>query len=62
MKQSKLIGKIALITNRDSIHFDEWGTITAYDGEVYYLAMLNDMNMQAVFYRNEFKVSRKMNQ
>ena len=62
MKQSKLIGKIALITNRDSIYFDEWGTITAYDGEVYYLAMLNDMDRQAVFYRDEFKISRKMNQ
>ena len=59
MKGSKLIGKRVIITDRDSIYFDEWGIIADFDGEVYYIKIANGNDGMPVFDRNQFKVSRK---
>ena len=59
MKRSKLIGKRAVITDRDSIYYGEWGTIVEYDGTVYYIAIANDHSSIPVFMRYAFKVRRE---
>jgi hypothetical protein len=57
MNKSRLIGQIAHITDRDSIYYKEWGTISDYDGEYYYIRIA-DGNTSTVFKRNEFKIRR----
>lgn len=56
---SKLIGKIAYITDKNSIYFGEWGRITDFDGEVYYVAIADGKDAQPIFDRDQFKVPRK---
>ena len=56
--KSKLIGKIAYITDQESIYFGEWGTIADYDGEVYYIKIANGNGPQPIFDRDQFKVPR----
>lgn len=56
--ESKLIGKIAYITDKDSWYFGEWGTIDGFDGDVYYIKIANGGDSVPVFERNQFKVPR----
>ena len=56
---SKLIGKIAHITDKDSIYFGEWGVIDYFDGEVYYIKIANGGDSVPVFDRDQFKVPRR---
>lgn len=56
---SKLIGKFAYITDKESIYYQEWGEIMDYDGDVFYIAIAQDKNAQVIFDRNQFKVSRR---
>ena len=55
----KLIGKVAYITDKDSIYFGEWGTITDFDGDVYYIKIANGGDSIPVFDRDQFKVPRR---
>lgn len=57
--RSKLIGKRAIITDPDSIYFNEWGIIADYDGEVYYIKIANGNDTLPIFDRDQFKVPRK---
>lgn len=57
--KSKLIGKRAIITDPESIYFDEWGIIADYDGEVYYIKIANGNDTMPIFDRDQFKVPRK---
>ncbi len=56
--KSKLIGKVAFITDRDSIYYGEWGTIVDFDGDVYYIAIANGMDSVPIFDRDQFRVRR----
>lgn len=56
--KSKLIGKIAFITDPESIYYGEWGTIADYDGEVYYIHIANGKSSAPIFDRNQFRVRR----
>ena len=56
--QSRLIGKQATITTKDSIYYGEWGTIKMFDGEYYHIAIYNDADMAVIFTRDEFRVRR----
>lgn len=56
---SKLIGKIAFITDKDSMYYGEWGTIVDFDGDLYHIAIANGMDSIPVFGRKEFRVRRK---
>lgn len=56
--KSNLIGKEATITNKESFHCGDWGTIIDFDGEYYYIAIFGDLNDVPVFERNEFKVKK----
>ena len=56
--KSKLIGKFAYITDKESIYYQEWGEIKDYDGDVYYIAIAQGKN-QMIFDRNQFKVPRR---
>lgn len=58
MKKSKLIGKIAYITDPDSIYYGEWGRIVGFDGEVYYLAIADGKGAEPIFDRDQFKIPR----
>ena len=58
ISKSKLIGKIAYITDRDSIYYGEWGRIMDFDGEVYYIAIADGRDSQVIFDRDQFKVRR----
>lgn len=55
---SKLIGKEAKITNKDSWYYEEYGIIRYFDGEYYHIAITGDDNNLCVFERNEFKVRK----
>lgn len=55
---SKLIGKIATITDTESIYCGEWGIIDDYDGEVYYIRIANDKTSAPIFDRKQFRVRR----
>lgn len=57
--KSKLIGKVAFITDPDSIYHGEWGTIVDFDGEVYYIAIANGNGAYPIFDRDQFRVPRK---
>lgn len=56
--KSKLIGKIAFITDPESIYNGEWGRIADFDGEVYYIAIANGKDGNPVFDRDQFRVPR----
>ena len=57
--KSKLIGKFAYITDKDSMYYQEWGEIKDYDGEVYYIAIAQDSKQEVIFDRDQFKVPQK---
>lgn len=57
--KSKLIGKMALITDSESIYFEEWGIIDAFDGEVYYIRIAGGNGATPIFDRDQFRVPRK---
>ena len=57
--ESKLIGKKAYITDRNSIYFGEWGIIDYFDGEVYGIRIANGRDSVPVFDRDQFRVPRK---
>lgn len=57
--ESKLIGKIAYITDKDSIYFGEWGRITDFDGDVYYIKIADGGDSIPIFDRDQFKVPRR---
>ena len=59
MKNSKLIGKTVVITNRDSWCYGESGIVKGYDGEYYHIAITGDDSTQLEFARNEFKVRKE---
>ncbi len=58
--KSKLIGKFAYITDKDSIYFQEWGEIMDYADGVYYIAIAQGES-QVIFDREQFKVQRRTN-
>jgi hypothetical protein len=58
--KSKLIGKTAYITDKESNWYDFWGTIVAYDGECYHISggcIGNDL--APIFNRDQFLVRRE---
>jgi len=63
--KTKLIGKIAYITNKQNIYYNEYGIITYYDGESYHIALwCKDLETakkysSIILDRNEFKIKRK---
>lgn len=63
--QSKLIGKIVDITDKESIYYNEWGIIIKYDGEHYHIAIACETLETAkqygsvIFRKKEFKVRRR---
>lgn len=60
--KSKLIGKIAYITDPESIYFGEWGVIDDYDGDVYYIKIANGPDSIPIFDRDQFRVPRKVDE
>ena len=56
--KSKLIGKRAIITDKESIYHDEWGIIDDFDGEVYYIKIANGSSSVPIFNRDQFRVRR----
>lgn len=57
--KSNLIGKRAIITDKDSIYFDEWGIIDHFDGDVYHIKIANGSSSVPVFDRDQFRVPRE---
>lgn len=57
-KTSKLIGRKADIVAKDSWFCGDWGTIVAFDGEHYHIALF-DGDDAAIFSRNEFRVRKE---
>lgn len=56
--RSKLIGKRAIITDRESIYFEEWGIVAFYDGDLYHIRIANGGDSVPVFARDQFKIPR----
>lgn len=53
---NKSIGKIALVKDRDSIYYNEWGRITDIDDGYYYLSMADDTSLQPMFNRQDIQI------
>jgi len=60
-KLDKNIGKVAFITNKDSIYFGEWGIIKNFDGDYYYIAIANGIDSIPIFERKQYTVVRNWN-
>lgn len=58
-KKSKIIGKYAFITDKESIYYREWGRIIDYDGEAYYIAIADGSDSFPMFDRDQFKVPQR---
>ena len=58
-KKSKIIGKYAYITDKESFYFQEWGRIVDFDGEVYYIAIADGKDSFPIFDRDQFKVPQR---
>ena len=58
--KSNMIGRIAYITNIESIFYGEWGVVKFFDGDAYHIAIANDDRIANVFDRNEFVIKRKI--
>lgn len=56
--ESKLIGKRAIITDKESIYHGEWGIIDHFDGECYHIKIANGSSMVPMFDRDQFRVPR----
>jgi hypothetical protein len=57
-KSKNLIGKLAVITDKNSMYYNEWGTIAFVD-EQYYIAIADSKTCQPMFDRDQFKICRK---
>ena len=62
MAESKLIGKVAVIIDRESVYHGEWGIISHYDGELYHVKIANGGDSVPVFDRDQFRVPRSFPQ
>lgn len=60
--KTKLEGKRVIITDKESIFFDDWGIVDSYDGEYYYIRIADGRGSLPIFARNEFRVPRKNNE
>lgn len=58
MKNTKLIGKFAYIIDKDSIYYNEWGIIKAFDGDYYYVAIADGDDTLMIFDRDQLQVPR----
>ena len=52
----KLIDKKVIITDRESMYYKDWGTIIAYDGDYFHVAIADGDDTVPVFERNQFKI------
>ena len=59
MNKSKLIGKRVIITDTESIYFEEWGIVDYFDGDCYHIKIANGRNSVPIFDRWQFRVPRK---
>lgn len=57
--KSRLIGKVAYITTKDSMYCGEWGIIHHYDGEYYHIGIAGSRKDMLIFERKEFYIPRK---
>ena len=62
--KSKLIGKMAVITDKESFYCGEWGIIDSFDGDWYYIKIAGGTAGQPdpVFDRDQFKVPMKQSE
>jgi hypothetical protein len=56
--KSKLIDKMVMITDKESMYYNEWGIVKAFDGDDYHIAIANGTDNLMIFKRQDFKVSR----
>lgn len=56
--KTKLIGKKAFITDKESVYFGEWGIIDHFDGECYHIKIAEGSDSVPVFDRDQFRVRR----
>lgn len=54
-----MIGRMVYIKDKESIYFNYWGIVIAYDGECYHVAMMNDETNVAAFERKQLHIPRK---
>lgn len=60
--ENKLIGKKVIIKTKESIYFNEWGTIQHIDDDGYYhIAIANGQNSMPIFERNEITIVKDQN-
>lgn len=58
-----LVGKVVYITDRESMYFNEWGTVISQDEDgFYHIAIANGRDSLPVFDRTQFKVRRNSNE
>ena len=60
-RESRMIGKVAFVTDTESIYRGEWGIIDHYDGECYHLKIANGSGAMPMFDRDQLYVPRQQN-
>jgi hypothetical protein len=53
-----LIDRKVFITDKDSIYYNEWGTVKHYDGEYFHIAIADETDHLPIFNRDQFTVSK----
>ena len=54
-----MLGKVAYVTDKESIYCGEWGIIEYYDGECYHLKIANGSGAMPMFNRDQLWVPRQ---
>lgn len=57
--KSKLIGKYAYITDKNSVHYQDWGEVIDFNNGVYHLIMNTDKETVVTFNRDQFKIPER---
>lgn len=55
----KNIGKKCYIIDKESVYYGEWGIIKNFDGEFYYVAIANGIDVLPIFDRKQIRIKRE---
>jgi hypothetical protein len=59
-KTNNLIGKKIIITDKESIYYNEWAIIKYFDEQQYHVAIANGTDSMPIFDRDQFKIMKEV--
>jgi hypothetical protein len=58
MRDLSSIGRKVNIIDKESMYYSEWGTVQAFDGEYYHVAIANDTDCVPIFLKDQLEFSK----